>query len=124
MSHEDRGYTAFRILQFLFVVLPIVAGLDKFFNLLTHWTQYLSPVAQHALHYHNHEFMMAVGVIEIIAGLGVLFKPKVFAYVVALWLFAIIANLLLDHRYDIALRDFGLALAAIALGKLSQKYAA
>ena len=67
--------------------------------------------------------MLVVGLIEIIAGLGVWFKPKVFAYVVAAWLFLIIANLLLiPGYYDIALRDFGLMLAAIALGRLSKEY--
>ena len=119
---DDKGYQAYRILQFAFVVAPLIAGIDKFFNLLTNWSQYLSPVAQHVLHYHNHEFMAAVGIIEIIAGIGVLLKPKFFAYVVALWLLAITINLLLDFHYDIALRDFGLALAAFSLGKLSQKY--
>ena len=67
--------------------------------------------------------MMVVGIIEIIAGIGVWFKPKIFAYIVALWLLAIIINLLMLHRfYDIALRDFGLLLGALALARLSHKY--
>lgn len=69
-------------------------------------------------------FMMAVGVVEIIAGLGVLFKPKFFAYVVSLWLLGIVINLLMTgHYFDIALRDIGLCLSSLALGRLSQKYA-
>ena len=67
--------------------------------------------------------MLVAGVIEIIAGLGVLFKPKVFAYVVSAWLLMIVVNLLMiPGYYDIALRDFGLALAALALARLSQKF--
>lgn len=122
-SSEDKGYQAFRILQFAFIVAPILAGLDKFFYILTDWSQYLSPMAMNILTTHVHAFMMLVGVVEIIAGLGNIFKPKVFAYIVAIWLLLIIINLLMKGMfYDIALRDFGLFLAAIALGKLSQKY--
>lgn len=119
----DRGYRAFRILQFAFAVIPIVAGLDKFFYFLTNWSQYLSPHALEYLNGHDRTFMLVVGVIEIIAGLGVIFKPKIFAYIVALWLLLIIINLLLTgHYYDIAARDFGLLLGALALGCLSCKY--
>jgi hypothetical protein len=108
------AYEAYRILHVAFTIAPIVAGLDKFFNLLVNWEQYLPPV---------HEFMLAVGVIEIIAGLGVAFKPKVFAYVVSLWLLLIVINLLMIPGYfDVALRDFGLALAALALARLSRAF--
>ncbi len=73
---------------------------------------------------HDRGFMTIVGIIEIIAGLGVVFKPKLFSYIVALWLLGIIINLLLTRQYfDIALRDLGLFLSALALGKLSNKYA-
>lgn len=120
---QDKSYQAFRILQATFVIIPIIAGLDKFFYLLTNWAQYLSPAVLTIIHYHSHKFMLAVGVIEMIAGLGVYFKPKIFAYVIALWLLGIIMNLILtQHFYDIALRDFGLMLSVIALGKLAQKY--
>lgn len=120
----DQGYQAFRILQFAFVVAPIIAGLDKFFNFLTNWQRYLSPTALETLQHHSHTFMIIVGIVEIIAGLGVLFKPKIFAYIVALWLLAIILNLLIGrHFYDVALRDFGLFLGALALARLSHKYA-
>jgi hypothetical protein len=72
---------------------------------------------------YGHELMLAVGVIEIIAGLGVFFKPKIFAYVVSAWLLLIVVNLLMiPGYYDVALRDFGLALGALALARLSQKF--
>jgi hypothetical protein len=72
---------------------------------------------------HGHEFMYVVGVIEVIAGIGVFIKPKIFAYVVAAWLALIIINLLMIPGYfDIALRDFGLLLGALAFGRLSQEY--
>lgn len=119
----DPGYQAFRILQVAFVVAPIIAGLDKFFYLLANWSNYISPIALKVLNYHDREFMMVAGVIEVIAGIGVLFKPKIFAYIVAVWLLGIVINLLLIGQFfDIALRDVGLMLGALALGRLSQKY--
>jgi uncharacterized membrane protein YphA (DoxX/SURF4 family) len=112
---------AFMILRFGFTVAPILAGLDKFFDLLVDWDKYLSPMANNALGGHGHQFMMVVGVVEIIAGIGVALKPRVFAYIVAIWLLLIILNLLsIPGYYDIALRDLGLLLGALALGRLSQ----
>ena len=117
------AYQAYQILHLAFTVAPIVAGIDKFFGLLVNWDQYLPPVVNNLTGGRGHELMLLVGVIEIVAGLGVWFKPKIFAYVVAAWLFLIIVNLLMIPGYfDVALRDFGLALAAIALGRLSQEY--
>src|SRR5215207_1805096 len=117
------GYQAYQILHLGFTVAPILAGLDKFFNLLVNWEQYLPPFVNRLTGGHGHELMLAVGVIEIVAGLSVWFKPKIFAYVVSAWLLLIIINLLLIPGYfDVALRDFGLALGALALGRLSQKY--
>lgn len=117
------SYQAYQILHVGFTVAPIAAGLDKFFHLLVNWDQYLPPVVNNLTGGHGHELMLAVGVIEIIAGLGVWFKPKIFAYVVAAWLLLIIANLLLIPGYfDVALRDFGLALGALALGRLSHQF--
>ena len=117
------AYEAYQILRTGFVVAPIVAGLDKFFNLLVNWEQYLPPFVNNIVGGYGHELMLAVGVIEIIAGLGVLFKPKVFAYVVSAWLLLIVVNLLMiPGYYDVALRDFGLALAALALARLSSKF--
>jgi hypothetical protein len=119
----DRGYQAFRILQIAFIAAPILAGVDKFFYLLTDWSQYISPFVLNILHGKARLLMGCVGVVEIVAGIGVLYKPKIFSYIVGLWLCGIILNLLLTGHYlDIALRDLGLALSAFALGKLSQKY--
>ena len=119
----DPAYQAFRILQFVFVVAPIIAGLDKFCYLLTNWSQYISPWWMGMIHNHGRGFMIIVGIIEIIAGILVACKPKIFAYIVSLWLLLIIINLLmLGQFYDIALRDFGLMLSAFALGKLSKKF--
>lgn len=118
---DKPSFDAYQILRFAFTIAPIVAGLDKFFNYLTNWTQYLSSPFN--VFGDAHMTMQVVGVIEIIAGLGVWFKPRIFAYVVAVWLLAIILNLLIIHNfYDIALRDLGLALGALALGRLSAKY--
>ncbi len=120
----DYCYQSFRILQFAFIVAPILAGLDKFFYLLTNWSNYISPFVMRIINGHDHGFMMFAGIVEIIAGIGVYFKPKIFSYIVALWLFGIIVNLLLTgHYFDIALRDFGLLLGAVSLGRLSHKYA-
>ncbi len=119
----DFARQAFQILRFGFTVAPILAGLDKFFHILVDWDKYLAPLANNILGGHGHEFMLVVGVIEIIAGLGVAFKPRWFAYIVALWLLAIICNLLaIPGYFDIALRDLGLLLGALALGRLSQRF--
>ena len=117
------GYQAYRILHLGFTVAPIVAGLDKFFNLLVDWDKYLPPFVNSLTGGHGHELMLAAGVIEVVAGLGVAFKPKVFAYVVSAWLLLIVVNLLLIPGYfDIALRDFGLSLGALALARLSHEF--
>jgi len=117
------AYQAYVVLYTGFVALPIVAGLDKFFHLLVNWDQYLAPVVTQVLPVTAHQFMLVVGVIEIIAGLLVAFKPQLGAYVVALWLWGIIVNLLLvPGFYDIALRDFGLSLGALALARLSHEF--
>lgn len=118
------GYEAYQILRLGFIVAPLLAGLDKFFNLLVNWEQYIPPFVNKLIGGHGHELMLVVGVIEIIAGIGVALKPRVFAYVVSAWLLLIVANLLMIPGYfDVALRDFGLALGALALARLSQKFA-
>lgn len=115
------SYQAYTILRFAFTIAPILAGLDKFFNFLTDWTQYLAEPFN--VFGDAYATMMVVGVIEIIVGILVWIKPRIFAYVVAIWMLAIIINLLmLSGFYDIALRDFGLMLSALALGRLSQEY--
>ncbi|HEY6122046.1 MAG TPA: hypothetical protein VIV66_18960 [Pyrinomonadaceae bacterium] len=117
------GYQAYQILHLGFTVAPIVAGLDKFFNLLVDWDKYLPPFVNNLSGGHGHQLMLVAGVIEIVAGLGVLLKPRIFAYVVSVWLLLIVINLLMIPGYfDVALRDFGLALGALALGRLSQKF--
>src|SRR5215510_3651993 len=117
------AYQAYQILRLGFTVAPIVAGLDKFFNLLVNWEQYLPGFVNRMTGGHGHQLMLAVGVIEIVAGLGVALRPRLFAYVVAAWLLLIVANLLMIPGYfDVALRDFGLSLAAFALARLSQEY--
>ena len=117
------AYQAFWILRFGFTVAPILAGLDKFFHLMVNWDQYLPEVVARVSPIQPHGLMLLVGVIEIVAGLGVAFKPRLFAYVVSAWLLLIVANLLMIPGYfDVALRDFGLSLAALALARLSQEY--
>ncbi len=111
---------AFLILYAGFALLPLLAGLDKFLHLLVDWDVYLAPIVTQIIPVDGHTFMLAVGAIEIVAGLLVLYRPQIGAYVVALWLWGIIANLLLiPGYYDIALRDFGLSLGALALARLS-----
>jgi hypothetical protein len=118
------AHQAFRILQIAFVAAPILAGLDKFFHLLANWDQYVPAIVGQVIPVSPHTLMLAAGVIEIVAGIGVAMKPRIFAYVVAAWLALIIVNLLLIPGYfDVALRDFGLFLAALALGRLSQQFA-
>jgi uncharacterized membrane protein YphA (DoxX/SURF4 family) len=112
---------AFWILRLGFTVAPILAGLDKFFHVLVNWDQYLAPTVNNLLGGNGHAFMLVAGVIEIVAGIGVFLRPRIFSYVVAAWLLGIIVNLLLIPGYfDVALRDLGLALGAFALGRLSQ----
>lgn len=123
VTRSEPAYQAYRILHVAFTIVPIVAGADKFLEWLVDWDVYLCPLAVDILGGFSHEFMLAVGVIEMIAGLGVAVRPRVFAYIVAAWLGAIIVNLLLTATYyDIALRDFGLSLGALALGRLSAAF--
>lgn len=116
-------YQAYQLLHVGFAVLPIVAGLDKFFHFLVNWDQYLAPVVVNYLPVSGHTFMLAVGVIEIVAGALVAIWPRIGGYVVAFWLWGIIVNLLMIPGYfDIALRDFGLSIGALALARLSADY--
>ena len=123
VSATRPSYQAYQILRFGFTVAPIVAGLDKFLHLLVNWDQYLPGTVNAMTGGHGHQLMLVAGVIEIVAGLGVFFKPRIFAYVVSAWLLLIIVNLLMIPGYfDVALRDLGLALGALALARLSQEY--
>jgi uncharacterized membrane protein YphA (DoxX/SURF4 family) len=116
-------YQAYQILHVAFVVAPIIAGLDKFFHLLVNWDMYLAPVIARLSPIGGHGLMLLVGVIEIVAGILVAIKPRIGAYVVSAWLLGIVINLLIIPGYfDIALRDFGLSLGALALGRLSERF--
>jgi uncharacterized membrane protein YphA (DoxX/SURF4 family) len=114
--------TAWWALRLTYGLVPIVAGLDKFTNLLADWAQYLSPVAVQALPVSATTFMYVVGIIEVIAGLLVLVPQtmRIGAYVVSAWLLAIAANLVLARFYDIAVRDAVMAIGAFALAKLTE----
>ena len=120
---ENPAYQAYLALRTGFVVAPILFGLDKLTNLLTDWTTYLAPAVDRLVPGSATSAMLAVGVVEVVAGLVVAFRPKVGGYLVAAWLAGIIGNLLLlgDH-YDVALRDFGLLLAALALARLATAF--
>lgn len=113
--------TAYRILHLGFTVAPILFGLDKFANLMVDWTQYLPGFVTERID--GAVVMGIVGVIEIVAGIGVWLRPRIFAPVVAAWLGLIIVTLALAGGYwDIALRDFGLLLAALALAQLARTH--
>ena len=113
-------YQAYQILHVGFAILPIVAGLDKFFHILVNWDMYLAPFIARLSPISGHNLMMIIGIIEIVAGILVAIKPRIGAYVVAAWLWGIIINLLLlSGYYDVALRDLGLSLGVLALGRLS-----
>lgn len=115
---------AFMALRLAFVVIPIVAGIDKYFDVLTNWDGYVAPSIYGTLHLSAHSFMQIAGVIEVIAGIGVALAPRFFGNVVCLWFCGIIINLLmLGNYYDIAARDFGLACGAFALAKLGAQFA-
>ena len=120
---SNPSYQAYLILRLGFIVAPIVAGLDKFFHVLVNWDQYLPGSVNSMVGGYGHELMLAAGAVEVVAGIGVAIKPKIFAYVVSAWLLMIVINLLMIPGYfDVALRDFGLALGALALARLSHEF--
>jgi hypothetical protein len=120
---EEPAYQAFWLLRIGFTVAPILFGLDKFFGLLVDWDVYLSSTFNDLIPGTGHTAMYLVGVVEMAAGVLVALRPRIGAYVVALWLAGIILNLLLiPDFYDIALRDFGLLLGALTLGRLASNY--
>ena len=121
---RDPGYQAFFLLRTVFTVAPILFGLDKFTNLLVQWDTYLAPWINNLVPGTGAQAMYAVGVVEILAGLAVAIAPRFGAWLVAAWLGGIIVNLLtLSGYYDVALRDFGLLVAAVALARLSRTHA-
>ena len=120
---HDPRYQAFALMRLAFTVAPIAFGLDKFFNVMVQWPDYLAPWINDIAPGTGQEFMYFVGVTEILAGVIVALKPRYGAYVVAAWLGGIIINLLTySGFYDIALRDFGLMLGALTLARLASVY--
>lgn len=119
----DPAYQAFLLLRIAFTVAPILFGLDKFFNVMVDWEQYLAPWIDDIIPGSAATAMHLVGVVEIVAGLVVALKPRYGAYLVAAWLGGIIVDLLTySGYYDIALRDFGLMLGALTLARLASVY--
>ena len=117
---QAAGLQVFWVLRIGFTALPILFGLDKFANLMTNWTKYLAPQIDHIVPGTAHQAMLAVGVVEIVAGLVVAALPRFGGPLVAVWLAGIIGNLLLSGGYgDVALRDFGLLVAALGLTRLA-----
>jgi hypothetical protein len=111
---------AFLLLRGVFTIAPIAFGLDKFAGLLTHWESYLAPWIDHLVPGTAHQAMLVVGVIEVVAGIAVAVAPRYGALLVAAWLAGIIVNLVtLGDYYDVALRDVGLLVGALALAALA-----
>ena len=119
----EPAYQAFLLLRIGFAVAPIAFGADKFANVMVHWPKYLAPWINDIVPGTAQQAMYAVGVIEILAGIAVLVKPRYGAWLVAAWLGGIVINLLTySGFYDIALRDFGLMLGALTLARLASVY--
>lgn len=111
---------AFLLLRTVFTIAPIAFGLDKFFGLLTDWDHYLAPWINDIVPGTAHQAMLAVGVVEVVAGIVVAVAPRIGSLVVAGWLAGIILDLVtMGEYYDIALRDFGLLVGALALAALA-----
>ena len=112
---------AFNLLKLTFGIVPIVAGLDKFTNLLTHWEQYLSPTLVNMLPFSPSTFMMIVGIIEIIAGIIVLKKTELGGYIVAAWLTVVALSLIAGFNFlDVAVRDLVMAIAAFSMSRMAK----
>ena len=117
---EDQTKNTQTLLKFTYGLVPVVAGADKFTNLLTDWSHYLNPTIKTMLPFSEHVFMMIVGVIEIVAGILVLLNPQKGAYLVSAWLVLIALSLLTSGTYlDVAVRDIVMAIGAFSLAKLS-----
>ena len=121
----DRHRQAFLLLRTVFTVAPVLFGLDKFTNVLTDWTMYLAPAVTSVVPLPAQTVMYIVGGVEILAGVMVALRPRFGSALVAAWLLGIIINLIvLGNFYDVALRDFGLLVAALALNRLSPRKSA
>ncbi|HUH25016.1 MAG TPA: hypothetical protein VLY87_00175 [Flavobacterium sp.] len=111
----------FNLLKLTFVIVPIVAGADKFTNLLTNWEQYLNPDIANMLPFSASVFMMIAGVVEIIAGIIVLRKPEIGGYIVAAWLTSIALTLLLGFNHvDVTVRDLVMAISAFSMARIAK----
>ena len=122
-AKAEPAYGAFLMLWIGFIAIPLIMGLDKFTNVLTNWVDYLAPWIANISPFSAHGTMLVIGVVEIIAAVAMVLRPRYAAFVVALWLAGIIVNLLtFSGFYDIALRDFGLLVAALALAVLARTY--
>src|SRR6476620_3839209 len=120
---DDPAFQAFWLLRIGFTIAPIAFGADKFFDVLTNWDRYFAPRLDRIVPGTAHQAMYVVGAVEILAGLAVLVMPRFCGYLVAAWLGGIIVDLLLiPGYYDIALRDFGLLLAALTLARLATAF--
>jgi uncharacterized membrane protein YphA (DoxX/SURF4 family) len=126
-SLRDPVFQSFTLLRLGFAVAPVLFGVDKFFNFMVDWPEYLAPWLNDIVPGTAQQFMYAVGVVEIVAGIVVALAPWFGGYLVAAWLGAIIVNLLTvdaPEYYDIALRDFGLLLGALTLARLASVFRA
>jgi len=124
VEHSRPAWQAYQVLHVGFTVAPILAGVDKFFHLLCNWDQYLAPWVVNVSPVSGHTLMLVAGVIEIAAGILVALKPRIGAPLVAVWLCLILFNLVTMGSYlDVALRDLGLALGAVALWRLAEEFA-
>ena len=122
-KRSEPAQEAFWLLRIGFTVAPILFGADKFAHILVNWDRYLAPRISGHLPGTPHQAMYVVGIIEIVAGLAVALRPRFGGYLVAAWLTGIIVNLLLiPGFYDVALRDFGLLIAAVALARLATAF--
>jgi hypothetical protein len=120
---SNPAYQAFMLLRTAFTVAPILFGLDKFFDWMVDWRIYLAPEINDLIPGNAHQAMLIVGAVEILAGVVVALRPRFGGYLVAAWLAGIIVNLLLQADfYDIALRDFGLLIGAVALARLATAF--
>jgi uncharacterized membrane protein YphA (DoxX/SURF4 family) len=120
---RDPAYQAYALMRLTFTAAPIAFGIDKFFDVMVDWTRYLAPWINDIAPGSGQQFMYLVGATEIAAGVLVAIKPRYGAYLVAAWLAGIVLNLLTySGYYDIALRDFGLMLAALTLARLASVY--
>jgi uncharacterized membrane protein YphA (DoxX/SURF4 family) len=122
-DRRDPRYQAFMLLRVGLTVAPLAFGLDKFFDVMVDWPRYLAPWINDIAPGSGQDFMYVVGVVEVLAGIAVALKPRYGAYLVAGWLAGIVVNLVTaSGYYDIALRDFGLMLAALTLARLAAVY--